>query len=216
MKIRPVAECGRRFARSRFQSAFELRRFRNDAHPAPASSGGSLDQNGIAGERGKFARRGKFRSFDSRHHRDARRDGDSPCRDLVAERSHHVGPRSDEHDPRVGGSLRELGTLGEKSVARMYRVGVGSFCGCDYRCDVEVALCGLGRSDCNCLVSGADVRAFRVRRGIHGDGFEAEQARAADDPKRNLAAVCDKEFFEPPRHDSSKLAQSIATGAPVV
>ena len=46
----PVAECRRRFARSRFQSALELRGFGDDAHPASASSRGSLDQDRISGD----------------------------------------------------------------------------------------------------------------------------------------------------------------------
>ena len=192
MKIRPSpnAAAASRAAASRAVSSCDG--FRDDAHPASAASGGSLDQDRVADERGKLARRGNFRGLDSRHHRNSGCDCDSPCRDLVAERSHHVGPRTDENDLRVGGSLREFGTLGEKSVARMNRVGAGLFCGRDYRRDIEIALRGLGRSDRNRLVSRADVRAVRVRRRIDGDSFEAEQARAADDPKRNLAAICDE------------------------
>ena len=124
-----VAESRRGLTRRRFQSGLELRRFRNDAHPASATTGGSLDQDWIADLRGKIARRGNFRGLDSRHHRNSSRDGDSPCRDLVAERSHNVRPRSDKNDLSVGGSLRELGTLRQKSVARMNRVGAGLFCG---------------------------------------------------------------------------------------
>ncbi len=52
-----VAESRRRFARSRFQSGFELNGFRNHAHPAPTAAGGGLDQDRIANGRAKFARR---------------------------------------------------------------------------------------------------------------------------------------------------------------
>ncbi len=119
----PIAECGRSFARSRFQSALELGRLCDDAHSASAASGGSLDEDRIAGECGELPRCCDFRGFDSRHHRNSCCDCDSPRRDLVAERRHHVRPRPDKNDLRVGGSLREFGTLGEKSVAGMNRVG---------------------------------------------------------------------------------------------
>ena len=196
----PVAECRRGFARGRFQRALELRGFRHHAHPASASACRSLDHKRVAHERRKLARRGNFRGFDSRHDRNSGCDCDSPRRDFVAERRHHLRPRSDKHDLRIGRGLRELGTLGEKSVARMNRVGAGLLCGGDYRRDVEVALCGLGGSDRNCLVSRADVCAFRVRRRIDSHGFQAEQARTADDPKRNFAAIGDQQFCEPAFH----------------
>jgi itaconyl-CoA hydratase len=195
-----VAECCRCFARSRFQSAFELRRFRNDAHPASATTGGSFDEDRIIDLRGEIARCGNFRGLDSWHHRNASRDGDSPRCDLVAEGSHNIRPWPDKHDLSVGRRLREFGTFREKSVPRMNRVGAGLFCGCDYCRDIEIALRGLSRPDRDRLVSSTDVRAVRVRRRIDGDSLEAEHARAADDPKRYLAAICDQQFFEPPCH----------------
>ncbi len=57
---------------------------------------------------------------------------------------------------------------------------------------MEITFRGLGRSDRNRFVSRTDVRAIRVRCRIYRDGFEAEYARAADDPKRDLAAICDQ------------------------
>src|SRR5580704_10156054 len=195
-----VAEGGSGFARSRFQSSLELRRFRDVAHPASTSTGGSLDQDRIRDLRGEIARSRNFRGVDSWHHRNASCDRDSPCGDLVAKGGHNIRPRSDKNDLSVGGSLRELGTLGKKSVARMNRVGAGLFCGSDYRRDVEIALRSLSRSDRDRLVSQDDVRAFRVCRRIDGDSLEAKHPRPADDPKRNLAAICDQQFFEPPCH----------------
>ena len=194
MKIRPSPKAAARLARSRFQSNLELRRIRDDAHPASAAAGSSFDENRIADECGEFARCGNFSGLDSRYHWNSGCDRDSPRRDLVAQRCHYVGARSDEHDLRVGGSLREFGTLREKSVARMDRIGAGLFCGRDNCRDIEIALRSFGRTDEYRFVSRADMRTVRVCRRKHSYSFEAEHARTADNPKRNLAAICDQQF----------------------
>jgi len=56
----------------------------------------------------------------------------------------------------------------------------------------RVALRCLGRADQDCFVGGGDVRAGRIGLGKNRDRPQTEQARAADDSKRDFAAISDQ------------------------
>src|SRR5260370_20178734 len=118
-----VAERNRCFMRGRLESGFELRVLADHAHPASASARRGFYQDWVIDQRRECARRNNFGGFDSWHNQHSGFRRDSPRRDLVAERRHDVGARSDEYDSRLRGRARKLCALGKKAGSPSNRVG---------------------------------------------------------------------------------------------
>ena len=99
----------------------------NPAHPATAAARGGLDHHrepellavadGVLDGLDRLAAPGR--------HRHIGLLGQALALDLVAERPHHVGVGSNEHDPESLAQLRELGVLGDEPPADPCSVGTG-------------------------------------------------------------------------------------------
>ena len=131
-----------RFA-ARHVDGVEQRRLRvHDAHAAPATAAGGLDDHGIADLArdahdflrifGQRALGAGHRGNPGFHHR---RFGTH----LVAHQADVLRPRAREHEARALDLLGEVGVLGEEAVAGMDCFGIGDLGGADDRRDIEVA-----------------------------------------------------------------------------
>ncbi len=131
--------------------------------------------------------------------------GDVTRRDLVAERADRVRRRTDPDEARVDDRLREVGVLGEESVAGVD--GVRSRAprdGEELRGD-EVRLGARRAFERVGLVGELDVPGVAVLVGVDGDRRDAGVARGADDADRDFAAVGD-EHLRDPSHGSTRLS----------
>ena len=174
---RPVGERAGGLALCRGQRFVELRRRADDTHPAPAASGGRLDEK----REPDLLRRAV------REHRHSRVASDPLRRDLVPAEPQRVGRRSDPREPRRLDGLREVGVLREEPVARMDRVGAGLARGTDVLLGAEVA------RDLDGRIRRASVqRGGVVRRGDR-DRLDPERAARAEHAQRDLSSVRDEQ-----------------------
>ena len=143
-----------------------------------------------------FAKRERFVDvFDwagrTRDDRNADRGHRLARRRLVAHDANLIARGPDERDLGRGADVGELGVLGEKSVARMDRVGAGDFGGRDQARNVEIRLARRRGADADVVVGEAHVQRFAIRLRVHGDRLHAELATGADHAQRDLAPVRD-------------------------
>src|SRR5262249_58345371 len=68
-------------------------------------------------------------------------------------------------------SLREVGVLGEKAIARMNRASAAPAAGFNYLLNVEVGIFRRGCDDVNRLVGKTHVEGSRIPVGVNGDGY---------------------------------------------
>ena len=195
---RVVAERGAGDAASGGERRGELVRRADDLHALAAAARRRLDEQrepdraGGGGERGVVERR----VGDSGHDRHA------GCRDvelgpdLVAHDVEGLVARADEDDASLAAGAGEARVLGEEAVAGMHRLRAGGEGRRDDAGGVEVALGGGRRADAHGLVGETHVRGVGVGVGVHGDRVDAEAAKGADDPHRDLAAVGDEDSGE--------------------
>ena len=125
----------------------------------------------------------------ARHGRDLGARGRLLRLDLVAHGGDRLGVRPDEHDAGRRERLRKGRALGQKSVARMYRLGAARSAGGDDVVDHQVALRRRRRPDRNGAVGHFDVQRVAIGVGIDGDGLDPHSAGGLDDPTRDLAAI---------------------------
>jgi hypothetical protein len=123
-------------------------------------------------------------------------------------RAHQVdgrGGRSDENEPGVRASLREVGILGKESVARMGGTGAGGLRRLDDGFDVQIAVLRRRRADEHGLVGERHVHGITVGVGEHRHRSQAHALGGAHDPAGDLAAVGDQQLVEGPsgRHITS-------------
>ena len=167
-------------------------------HAASATTGSSLEHHGVAdflgaSERLVEAVEDAFAAWNGGHA--CCRHGGLGGR-LVAHGLDHLGGSSDEFDVIFTANLGELGILGEEAVSGMDGIRIGDFRSGDDIGDVEVALGTLGRADADGLIRKADVKAFRIRGGVHGHRLDAHLLARADDPQGDFATVGDQDFLE--------------------
>ena len=133
-----------------------------------------------------------LRSGDQRR---ARAQRDVARGDLVAEVADGLRRRADPSEPRLADRFREVGVLGEKSVAGVDCVGAGLFGRADDLVDDEVGVAGGAASEGVGLVSHSDVQGVTVGLGVHRDRRVAGIAAGADHPYRDLASVGDEHLL---------------------
>ena len=108
----------------------------------------------------------------SRHRRNTGRAGDLPGLKLVAHDRDVFSTGADKCDFVIGASLRELGSLGEKTVAGMKRVAPGGLGGRDQVPDFEIAVGRPRRADADGAAGYFCRETFAIRFGNGGNGFD--------------------------------------------
>jgi hypothetical protein len=179
----------------------QVRRVAHDAHPASAAAGHRLDDHRVADVLGDLDRLllAVHRAVTARQHRDAGLLHRAAGARLVPHQLDDVGVGADEADVTRLAHFRQVGALGQEPISRVNRVGAGDFGGADDRRDVQVAVDAARRTDADVLVGEADVQRVLVGLGVDSHRLDAELATGDDDPKRDLAAVGDEDFF---KHES--------------
>ena len=122
-----VAERGLGLVGGALEPVLGLLRVPRDPHPLAATAGGCFQHHRVADLVGDLDRLGGVLDGVrvARHGRDLGLVGELLGLDLVAHRRDRLGARPDERHAGLVERLRELGVLGEKSVARMHRLGAG-------------------------------------------------------------------------------------------
>ena len=161
------------------------------AHALAAAAGRGLDQHGVAhavgerlglGRRVDAAVRTGHRGHAAALHRLARGR-------LVAHALDALRGGADEHEIVVGACAREVGVLGEETVAGMDGLGTGVLRRRDDVGHHEVALVRLRGADAHGLVGVAHRVGVGVLRGVHRHRLHAQLLGRAHDAQRHLAAV---------------------------
>ncbi len=194
---RPVAEGGVRLAARGGQRAGQLAGRADDAHPAPAAARGGLDHQGEPDLLGSTS--GELLVGCVQHGREHGHagGGGEPARLVLApEAFHRVGRRPDERQPRLGARAGERGALRQKPVARVNGVHARAARGIEQRRDRQVGLRRGRGADPQRLVGRLDVRRVAIGVGEHGDRAQAQRARRAQHPQRDLPAVGDEDRSE--------------------
>src|SRR5262249_23741809 len=135
---------------------------------------------------------------------------------LVAELSQDLAGRPDENDPGLFGRLRELGALGEKTVAGMDRVRATIAHRPHDRVDIQVTLGRLRGANRARLVGRGHVGAARIGLGIHRHGPNTHYPRGADDADGNFSAIGDQELADLPFGHRLKLTSDCRPEKPLI
>ena len=213
---RVVAEGGLGLGACRGRRCGQLLATVDALHAATAAARHRLDEYGIAdlicglGEGcGILQRRRR-----ARHHRQAELGRSLLGADLVAHQRDVRRARPDEDEAVLLHDRREVGALGEEAVTGVDRVGVGDLARSDDRRDVEVALARRRRADADRFVREPGVHRLGIRRGVDGDGLDAELPAGADDPDRDLPPVGDQDLVEHRPHSRISSTSPYSTRAP--
>ena len=78
----------------------------------------------------------------------------------------------------------------------MKRFRAGQFTGRKNRLDVQIALIGSSRTDADRFIGDLSMKRIPVRFGKDSDRPDSKFPAGADDPNRDLAAVCDQDFLK--------------------
>ena len=154
-----------------------------DAHAAAATAGGGLDDHGVTDLVGYFDGLifvGDF-ALGAGDDRYAGGLGDFPSADLVAQAAHGLGRRADEGDTAFATDLGEVGVFRKEAVAGMYGFDVGNFRGTDDPRNVQIALCGRGRTDTDRLVGKVDILGVLIGLGEYRHGLDAHLVTGPND-----------------------------------
>src|SRR5699024_1470969 len=95
-------------------------------------------------------------------------------RSLVTHQSNGFRARADEGETALLHAFGKIGIFREKSVARMYRLGVGDFRRADDRTHVEVTLCRLRSADANGFVRQQNVFLIPVAGRVYSYRLDVE------------------------------------------
>ena len=93
-------------------------------------------------------------------------------------------------------NFRKAGVLGQEAVAGMDGVGAGDFTGGEQVGHVEIGVARRRRADAHALVSEPHMHGIGIGGRVHGDRRDAELLAGPQHPQRDLAAICDQDFFE--------------------
>ena len=116
--------------------------------------------------------------------------------DLVAHGGDGLRVRPDEYDAGFGERLGKGCALGQKTVARMHRLGAALFAGGDDLLDDQIALSCRRRPDRDGRVGHFHMQRVAVGLGIDRDGSNPHAAGGLDDPASDLAAVGNQDSLE--------------------
>src|SRR6185295_3079338 len=193
-----VAERGLCFKLGGLKRTSEILGFIDDAHAASSPAGGRFDDDGIA----DLARGFERSLFALQLTGTARRDGqapmgdDFPCLGFVAKKGDVFGRRADEFDADGFADLGEVRILGEEAITGMDGVRSGNLGRAEDVGNISIAECGVGRSDADLFVGGADMAARRIGFGEDRDRLDAEFLTGLNDPERDLTAIGYQDFLE--------------------
>ena len=179
---RPVAEGARRLALGRRERVLELGGGANDAHPSPAASRRSLDEQ----------RKSDLLGRSVGEHGNTRLAGDALRGELVAAEPKRFGRRADPRETRGFDRLGEARALCEEAVAGMHRVGACRERRADVLLRVEIA------GDFSQLIGGTGVERAEIVGRRNGDCLDPERTTRAEDPHGDLSSVRDEQ--SPDRH----------------
>ena len=185
----------------------------DDAHPAPAASGGRFHDHRILDSRGFGEGRGFVRDDSLRARNDRHARGGHLAAGLIffAHHAQQIRRRADEGDVRGLAHFGEVGVLGKESVAGMDRVDVGDFRGADHLRDVQVAFARARRPDAHGFIRKAHVQRVAVGFGIDRDRGDAQFLARIDHAQGDFTAIGDQDFS---KHFRPKVAQASACGFP--
>jgi hypothetical protein len=107
-----------------------------------------------------------------------------------------LGGRTHEDESRGLARLREVGVLGEESVAGMHRLRPAGARNLQDALLTQIALGGGRRADAPGLVRHAHVAGVGIRFGVHRDRAHAQTARRLRDATGDLSAVRDEQGVE--------------------
>ena len=189
---RRVAERGLRFGPGGIDRVEKCGFRVHHAHAAAAAAARRLDDHRVtdlAGDLDDFLRLFRQSAVDPRHDRQSGFLHRVLGAHLVAHQAYRLGARPDEHESALLHALGEIRVLREKTIARVYRLGIGHFRGADDRGNVEIACARRRRADAHRFIGELDVLRFGVGLGMHHDGLDAELAARALDAQRDLAAI---------------------------
>ncbi len=141
----------------------------------------------------------------ARHHRNAGFGHQASCLGLVPHATDLLRSRADERQFGLAADLRELGVLGEESVARVDGVRARDLRRRDQSRDVQVRLARRRRPDAHRFVREAHVERVGIDLGVDGDRPQVEHPAGSDDTQGDLAPVGDQNLLE---HDLSSFLTS--------
>ena len=191
-----VTEGGLGFSTRKRQQLRELRVALDDTHTSPAASPARLQHHWITNTGGEAHALGKFLRQRRRrwHDRHSRLNGEIACGDLVAQRPHGLGPRSDECESRSGTTQRELRILGQEPVAGMNCIDTRLTRDAQDVLDVQIGFNGpFVAPDQIGLVGLGPVQREAVFLRIDRYRAHAQLARGTHDANGDLAAVGDQQ-----------------------
>ncbi len=198
-----LAEGGLGFTLAFVHFTQQLLGSRSRAHAATAAAPGRLEHDGIADLFGQpldfvFVVRQRV---GCRNDRNADRDGEIARGDLVAELAHRLRLRADEDDAVFGAGFRKFRAFGEKTIARMDRIGAGKLGNTDDLVDRQIAF---DRPEVTFQMRPAAdlvalVRLEAVKRQLvflrpDRHGLDAEFVCSAENADRDFRTVCDENF----------------------
>ena len=191
-----VAEAREREAARALDRLGELGLAGDDAHSLAAPTQGGLHHHRVLD---RSRRRGESRDIDparTRHdrHRDAL--GDRARGALVTGGANVLGGGPDEGEAGRLDRRREVGVLGQESVAGMDRLGTTRARGLEQCLDVEIRGARLDRAQHPHVVRHTGVARAAIRLGAHGDRAHPHGAQGGGDAARDLAAVGDQDGAE--------------------
>ena len=197
-----VAEIALSFAASRGDLGLEHAQVAHDAHALAATAGGGLDQQRCTHGARAFHEAVRIVVFDGgRGHGKAALLDEGAGAHLVTHQLDLLGLGADEGDARRLHRAREIGVLGQESVARMDGTGAAGLCCCDDLLGVEVGGHRRLARDFHSAVCLGDCRAVAVGGVIHHGGAQPERMHGADYPQRDFAAIGDQDGIEGPAGD---------------
>src|SRR5574341_1019166 len=193
-----VAEGGQGLGLGHNEGIREFRFFHDDPHSFAAAARCRLDDYGEP-EVPRNIEGALLFPHDAgaaRQDRNARLDRRLPGLCLVSHVLDAVGARADEADPRGIADFGEAGVLRKKPVPRMDRLGIGDLRRADDGRHVQITVGAFRRADADALIGKTHVERVCVGGGVNSDGLDAQFLAGTDDPERNLAAVCNQDFFK--------------------
>ena len=175
-----VAECGLGLAAGGVERFVQLGRRADDAHPAPASAGCGLDDQGEPDLLGLAARNDGDAGF----------NGDSLRLELVPAGAESLRRGPDEDQAGRLDRFREVGALRQEAVPGMDRVRAGLLRRANLLLGEQVA------EHLDRLVRRAGVQRARVVRRDDRDGRDPELPAGAEDAQRDLPPVGDEQLLD--------------------
>ena len=169
------------------------------AHPATTATTGGLDDDrefDRTRHAQDFLRIVPQRLGRTRNRRYARAYHGLFRRNFIAHDANRIGSRADEHKSGFLNTLRKIGVLGQKTIARMNRFGLGHFRRGDQCGHIQITLRRRRRPDTHSFVSQLHVFRFTIGLGVNHHGFNPHFTAGPLNPQSNFTSIGDENFFK--------------------